>query len=76
MANISKNSKIEVAVYQGEEMIASGNINDVAKQLNVRADTIYFYTMPTHRRRIERRGGDMSKNRIAVRLEDDKWGEE
>lgn len=75
--DVSANSTIEIAVYQGDDFITSGNIHDVAKELGVRADTLYFYTMPTYQRRLERRRqnskrANVSENvRRVVRLDQD-----
>jgi len=69
---ISKYSQIEVAIYKGDELLATGKINDVARELGVAPGTVYFYTMPVHRRRIKKFSKHPERLRIGVRLEDDK----
>lgn len=73
MRGLSKHSQIEVAVYKGEDIIASGNINDCAKQLGVQAETLYFYTMPSYQRRLAKRQrpGSGENVRQVVRLDKD-----
>ena len=48
----------EYALYKGEECLAIGTIKEIAKKMNVKEKTIYFYTMPTYKRRCRK-----SKNR-------------
>lgn len=60
---------IKVAVYQGERMLACGTLEECAKELGVKRGTVYFYLMPSYRRRIENRGNP-NNCRIAVRLDD------
>lgn len=43
--------KKEYALYKGEECLAIGTIREIAKQMKVKYRTIYFYTMPTYKRR-------------------------
>ena len=48
----------EYALYKGEECLAIGTIKEIAKKMNVKERTIYFYTMPTYKKRCKK-----SKNR-------------
>ena len=60
----------EVAVYKGDEMIATGSLQDVAKQLNVNPETIYFYLTPSYQERLAKRK-TLDRSRTAVRLDDE-----
>lgn len=58
-----------MAVYQGEEPLASGTLDELAEKLNVTRETLQYYTTPTHQRRIDKRN---SKNaRVAFWLDDE-----
>ena len=46
------------AMYKGEECLGIGTLKELAKELNVKEDTIRFYTTPTYKRRVKK-----SKNR-------------
>lgn len=48
----------EYALYKGDDCLAIGTIKEIAKQMNVKEETIYFYTMPAYKRRCKK-----SKNR-------------
>ena len=41
----------EYALYKGEECLAIGTIKEIAEKMKVKVRTIYFYTMPTYKRR-------------------------
>ena len=60
---------LEVAVYKGETMLACETLEECARELRVKKGTVYFYLMPSYRRRIERRKNSHNA-RIAVRLDD------
>lgn len=51
----------EYALYKGEECLAIGTIQEIAEQMNVKYRTIYFYTMPTYKKRCGK-----SKNRLTM----------
>lgn len=56
--------KKEYALYKGEECLGIGTIEEIAKQVNVRPRTIYFYSMPTYKKRCKK-----GKNRrILIKL--------
>lgn len=48
----------EYALYKGEECLGIGTLKELAKKFNVKYRTMYFYTMPTYKRRCKK-----SKNR-------------
>ncbi|MGB3684946.1 MAG: hypothetical protein WA991_03875 [Ornithinimicrobium sp.] len=43
----------QVAVYQGDELLCLGTIDEVAEHLGVLQKTIRYYTTPTYQRRLE-----------------------
>ena len=42
------------ALYKGEECLAIGTILQIAHKMGVKYRTIYFYTMPTYKRRCKK----------------------
>lgn len=47
-------TKKEYALYKGEECLAIGTIKEIAERMNVKERTIYFYTMPTYKKRCKK----------------------
>lgn len=43
----------EYALYKGEECLAIGTIEEIAKKMGVKKRTIYFYSMPTYKKRVK-----------------------
>lgn len=41
-------------MYKGEECLGIGTIKELAKELNVKEDTIKFYLTPTYKRRVKK----------------------
>ena len=63
-------SKVEYAVYKGEELIVMGTAKECATRLKVEPRTIQFYNSPVYKKRVEARKNP--KNFIiAVRLDED-----
>lgn len=60
----------EVAVYQGDDMLATGTLTEVAAQLKVNPETIYFYLTPSYERRLAKRK-TLDRSRTVVRLDGD-----
>ncbi len=54
----------EYAVYKGEEILALGTAKEIAKQLNVKEKTVYFWCMPSHHKRNKKNA------KFAIRLEE------
>lgn len=50
-----KRYKREYAVYKGEQLIVMGTAAECAKKMNVKPDYIEWLTMPTAKRRLEKR---------------------
>ena len=42
------------AMYKGEECLGIGTLRELAKELNVKYDTMYFYTTPTYKKRCKK----------------------
>ncbi|NWL89985.1 hypothetical protein DMN77_20760 [Paenibacillus sp. 79R4] len=45
----------EFAIYKGEEMLAIGTAKECAEKLGVSKEYIYWLTMPTAKRRLDKR---------------------
>lgn len=43
----------QVAVYQGDEMVCLGTVEECAEELGVRPKTIRYYLTPTYQRRYD-----------------------
>lgn len=54
----------EYAVYKGEEILALGTAKEIAKQLNVKKRTVYFWCMPSYHKRNKKNA------KFAIRLEE------
>lgn len=52
----------EYAVYKKEDLLCVGTIEECAKQLGVKAKTIFFYGTPTYQNRVK-------NGRMLVKLE-------
>lgn len=52
------------AMYKGEECLGIGTLEELAKELNVKYETMYFYTTPTYKKRIKK----SKKRRELVRI--------
>jgi hypothetical protein len=44
----------EYALYKGEDCLATGTIKEIAEQMNVKEKTIYFYIMPSYKKRCKK----------------------
>ncbi|MER2111184.1 MAG: hypothetical protein ABS960_00735 [Solibacillus isronensis] len=65
MANRGKSKDTsEYALYKGDELLAIGTLDELAEFRGVTRDTIYWYSMPTNKKR------DHGKRVVAVKLED------
>lgn len=51
------------AMYKGEGCLAIGNIYELAKALNVKVNTIRWYSSPTYKRRLEKKNKKRIENR-------------
>ena len=52
----------EYVMYQGDDVIAIGTAEEIAKKLNIKSQTVVFYNSNAHRKRLKGTSG-----RIAVR---------
>lgn len=55
-------NQTDYAIYKGDTFLYIGNRRECAKFLNVKEDTINFYTTPTYKRRIK----EEYNNRIII----------
>ena len=55
----------EYAVYKGEEILGIGTVDELAKKLNVKRKTIFFWGTPSGHKR------NKGKAKIAIRIEED-----
>lgn len=60
----------EYAVYKGDELIVIGTAEECAKQLNVKPETIYYYTTDAYKRKLKKRKNP-EKCTTAEKLEDE-----
>ena len=59
----------QYAMYKGDECLAIGTVREIAEQMGVREETIYYYLSKTYERRLDNR---KTRNpRIVIRIEDD-----
>lgn len=62
----------EYVVYKGESLICIGTAKECAAEMNVRPETIKFYTTPTYQKRLARRKKVSAAGYLTVtKLEDD-----
>lgn len=67
---MSRPKKSNYAVYRGDELIATGNVDECAKTLGVSTGYIYWLITPTSKKRLAKR--DNPDQCIdAVKIEDD-----
>ena len=52
------------ALYRGEELLGVGTATELAKAHGVKPETIYFYSMPSYKRRFK----NDSRRLVVVRL--------
>lgn len=53
------------ALYKGDQLLSVGTIYQIANEMNVKIDTIYFYKTPAY---LKRTGANA---RILIKVEDD-----
>jgi hypothetical protein len=60
----------EYAVYKGDSLICIGTIKECAEHMDVKPETVRFYTKPSYQKRLEKRKNP--RNYITVtRLDDE-----
>ena len=59
---------MEYALYKGEEILAIGTLQKIAKQMNIKVDTVKYYQTPVYKKRLANRkcSGNV---RILVKLD-------
>lgn len=62
----------EYALYKGENMLALGTIDEIAKKMGVKKETIAYYKTQAYQNRLRRRRNASNGNvRILVCLDDE-----
>ena len=56
----------EYAVYKGDDLLAIGTVREIAKQLNVKERSVYFWSSPANHKRNET---STANRKIAIVLE-------
>lgn len=56
---------MEVAVYKGDTLLCIGTLRECAQRLNVKPNTVYYYTTAAYRRKVNARSRSKS-TRIAI----------
>lgn len=56
----------EYALYKGDELLGIGTLTELAKQRNVKEETIYYYSMPAYQRKPSKAS---NKRMVAVKLD-------
>lgn len=46
---------MDYALYKGEKILSIGTIEEIAKELGVRKETIYFYKSSAYKKRVNER---------------------
>lgn len=54
----------EYALYKGEEIIATGTIKEIAKELNIKEKSVHFYGTKSYQKRCKK-----GNNKILVCLD-------
>ena len=62
--------KLEYAIYKGEDCLAIGTVNEIAKQQKVKIETIKFMLSPTYARRLAKRNSKNAKIIVCIDDED------
>ena len=44
--------KKEYALYSGDKLLSMGTLEEIAKEMNVKPDTVYFYKSQAYKRRL------------------------
>lgn len=61
----------EYALYKGDDLLAIGTVEEIAKETGTKIGTIKYYRSPCYRRRFERRNALHRNVRILVPLDDE-----
>ena len=57
------------ALYKGEQMLSTGTIYEIAKELNVEVRTIKFYASEAYKRKLSKRKNSRNAREL-VKLDD------
>lgn len=56
----------EYALYKGDQIIAVGTANQIAEEIGVKPETVYYYKSPSYQRRVSGKNG-----RVLVDIDED-----
>lgn len=57
----------EYALYKGENLLSIGTISEIAREMDIKENTVKFYLYPSH---MLRGKGERGKRRVLVKLDD------
>lgn len=46
----------EYALYKGETLLSIGTAQEIAKEMNVKEETVLFYNKPAYKKRVNEKG--------------------
>lgn len=61
----------QYAIYQGEEFLDIGTVDQLAEKFEVRSETIRFWATPTHQKRMANEDGSIGDRKVVIKLEED-----
>lgn len=61
----------EYALYKGEDLLAIGTVEEIAKETGTKRGTIMYYKSPSYRKRLIERNALHRNVRILVPLDDE-----
>ena len=61
----------EYALYQGDEFIEIGTLEKLARLLNIKERTAYFYTTRAYKKRLKNRKHKQEGPKIIISLDDE-----
>ena len=60
----------EYALYKGDDILAIGTVEEIAKEMGIKPATVRYYNSQAYRRRLEKQKRTENSVRIAVPLDD------
>ena len=65
---MSKVNPKEYALYKGDKLLAIGTCREIAIEMGIKESTVYFYSMPSNKKRASKR---VNNRRTLILLEDE-----
>lgn len=66
---MSKPMTTEYALYKGEKLLSMGTAEEIAEEMGVSIDTVYWWHSPTNK--INRASKKLNNRKVLVKIEDD-----